>query len=99
MEAIRKKTLFWDVESPDPEKDSDFIIGRILNFGDKEDFMWALEYYGSQKIKETILRGALPEGKSLSFWCQYFHINQSQCINRRSAAKHTAFWRRLQKAQ
>ena len=32
-------------------KGCNFIIGRILNFGDEIDFNWAKEFYGLEKNK------------------------------------------------
>lgn len=94
METLKKKTLFWDVADLNPLKDYNFIIGRILNFGDTEDFKWAMKFYGLEKVKQSLLESRQLEKKSLYFWCQYFNIDKSQCISKLSANKHSAFWQR-----
>jgi len=94
VETINKKTLFWDVESLDSKKDSDFIIGRILNFGDIDDFKWAIKRYGWSEIKKNILKNKQIDRKSFSFWLQYFNINKSLCLRKRLMAKQSAFWKK-----
>lgn len=94
MKVLEKKSLFWDVDSLDPTKDGDFIITRILNFGDTDDFTWALDFYGKKKITEVLRRGARLNKRSLSFWCRFFDIDPSTCTNRRSANQPSAFSQR-----
>lgn len=90
METIKKKTLFWDVEAPDAERDEKFIIGRILSFGDIADFRWAKKYYGLAKIKKSVLTNKAMDLKSSSFWRQYFNIDKS-CLPRQSTTRQSAF--------
>ncbi|MEK7161953.1 MAG: hypothetical protein AAB729_04680 [Patescibacteria group bacterium] len=94
METLQKKTLFWDVGNLDPQKDCNFIIGRILNFGDEIDFNWAKEFYGLEKIKQTLKESRQLDKKSLYFWCQYFNIDKSECTNKLLTNKHSAFSQR-----
>lgn len=94
MEPLKKKSMFWDVDVLDAEKNEKFIIGRILDFGDADDFQWAMRAYGAEKIKKGILESRTLNGKSLSFWCQYFAIDPLQCINKLSRKTQNAFWRR-----
>jgi hypothetical protein len=71
---IKKKYLFWDVSKPDPYKNTEFIIQRILQFGDIDDLKWALNFYGEEKIKEIFLKIKKKlDKKSLNFWKLYFN--------------------------
>jgi hypothetical protein len=47
MVSIRKKTLFWDVDIDQlsPERDWFFIIERILEHGDIDDFEWMRNFF------------------------------------------------------
>ena len=45
METLKKKSLFWDVDAIDIEKNEKFIMGRILDFGDADDFKCSLSLY------------------------------------------------------
>lgn len=80
METLRKKTLFWDVslDDIDPEKNKEFIIERVLNKGDLEDFRWITEKYNKSDISNVIKnKGYRLDRKSMNFWCMYFNINSS----------------------
>jgi hypothetical protein len=73
METLQKKSLFWDVEFLDPQKYGKFIVERILTFGDQEDFRWALNFYGKDRIKQYFSESKNLDKKSSSFWRQYFN--------------------------
>ena len=91
MRLANNQSLFWDVEIIDPDKNARFVIERILSFGEEKDFKWAVNFYRKEKIKEVILKCKVLDQKSLSFWCQYFNINLSQCIQKQSINKQSAF--------
>ncbi len=55
MEIIKSKSLFWDTEEIDLEENADFIIERVLNFGEEKDLFWILDVYGEKKIKNIVL--------------------------------------------
>lgn len=67
MKTLRKTSLFWDVKNLDPRRHARFIIERILAFGDKDDFDWAVDFYGKEKIKKCFLKNKILDKKSLSF--------------------------------
>jgi len=48
METLEKQELFWDVNLSQIDKNANkqFILKRILQFGDLEDLHWALMIYG-----------------------------------------------------
>ncbi len=94
METLTKKQLFWDVESVDAQKNGKFVIERILNFGDEDDFRWALKFYGKDKIAETVLTSRNLNKKSLAFWCGYFNLDEKQCLKNQLIEKQSLFSRR-----
>lgn len=79
MEILKKASLFWDVKEVNPEKNKKFVIERILQYGDEADFSWALNYYGRDEIVENMLKSRALDRKSLSFWCQFFNLDQEKC--------------------
>lgn len=93
METLQKPSLFWDVRSVDPQKNERFVIGRILSYGDEKDFSWAMNFYGKNKISESIMKIRDLDRKSQSFWLQFFNL-KTRCIPKRSAQKPNAFWKR-----
>ncbi|MDO8474132.1 MAG: hypothetical protein Q7S62_01085 [bacterium] len=94
METLKKKSMFWDVDAIDTKKNEQFIIGRILDFGDADDLEWAMSIYGPEKVKKGVLESKTLSRKSLSFWCQYFYLDPSQCISKLLGKTQSAFWKR-----
>lgn len=80
METLKKRSLFWDVAEINPQKNSRFVIGRILAFGDQDDFKWAEKFYGEEKIKQEVLNSRSLDRKSLSFWRQFFNLREEDVL-------------------
>lgn len=96
METLQKTALFWDIDrgNIDLERNKRFIIERILARGDVDDFLFAEKTYGSDAIRETLLKAKTLDRKSLSFWCFYFNIDKQRCIGKPSLLKRAAFWKK-----
>ena len=96
MKTLNKQNLFWDVRLKDfdPEKNKKFIIERILLRGDLDDFKWAIDFYGKKDIKEIFLKSKKLDFKSQNFWCFYFNLDKSKCIQKQSIKKQSVFWKR-----
>jgi len=78
MESVfRKNYLFWDVVGINPQENRQFIIERILLYGDKDDFLWANDFYGEEKLKQAFLHSRTLDKKSMSFWRQYFRVEKT----------------------
>jgi len=97
METLKKAHLFWDVDRKkiDPEKHRQFIVERILDRGDLDDFKWSEKYYGKKTMKEIFLKSAKKfNAKTRNFWCLLFNLEKSQCTARQLTQKQSPFWRR-----
>ena len=94
METLKKNQLFWDVGKINPKKYPKFVIERILEYGDEQDFKWAKDFYGSKKIREVIYKSRNMDKKSFNFWCQFFNLNKEKCILNQSARWRELFWKR-----
>lgn len=94
METLQKRSLFWDMARVDPRKNEELVIERILAYGDKDDFKWANNFYGKEKIKSRLLESRSLDKKSLSFWCQFFNVDKTKCTPKLSASRQSAFWKR-----
>lgn len=75
MKPTCKKSLFWDVdsESLSLEKDWQFIIERIFEFGDIDDLVWMKQTFPKEKIEETVRKSRIlsPRTRSYSKACGY----------------------------
>ena len=83
MNLYLRPTLFWDtdVNSIDLEKQKSAIIQRIFTRGNLEEFYKALEYYGKETCKDTLLNTRWLDVKTLSFCSVIFDtpIKQFRC--------------------
>ncbi len=92
------KTLFWDINLKDLDykKNANFIIGRVLSFGDEKDYQFLKEIYGLRKIKDVAVKLDYPNKRTINFWSLIFNIpfNSFLCIKKLSTLKPNAFWKR-----
>ena len=66
--------LFWDVDAKtiDPKKHAQYIIERILDFGDLEEMRWIAHYYPRKLIIETMRESRVVDDKSKMLWSLVF---------------------------
>jgi len=67
-------TLFWDAENIDTGRHADYVIARVLDFGDEKDLKKLREIYSDDELINVIRtrRGLLPITKR--FWSVYFNM-------------------------
>jgi hypothetical protein len=46
----------YDIAALYPQKDSDTIIGRVLHYGNREEFRWLFDVYSNERIKVWVKR-------------------------------------------
>jgi hypothetical protein len=65
-----RKTLFWDVDFKkiDYQKETDFIVGRVLDFGNLKEWVAVKTFYGLPKIKKIAQKHIFSDPKSANFW-------------------------------
>jgi hypothetical protein len=92
------KTLFWDInlKSLHYQKNADFIIERVLSFGNEKDYRLLCQIYSQEKIKRAAVKLNYPDKKTVNFWSIIFHIplNSFLCIKKLSTLRPNAFWQR-----
>ena len=66
--------LFWDVDvgTIDPQKNAQYIIERILDFGNDRDVRWMAYYYPRATIKRIVQKSRVIHGKSKNLWSLVF---------------------------
>ena len=79
-------TLFWDAESVDIEQHADYIIARVLDFGDENDLKKLRKIYTNEKLIGVVKerRGLL--SMTRRFWSIYFNITLPELKNDRGRA-------------
>ena len=75
LKTLQKQYLFWDIDikTIDPIKHKSFIIERILERGDLDDFKWIIDFYGKKLVKKIFLEKQTNlNKKSQNFLVNYF---------------------------
>lgn len=74
------KKYFWDVDfkQVDWKSNPEFVIARLLEYGDVKSIQWLLRTFNAEEIKKVIFihRGFSP--KSANFWKLFFNINEDK---------------------
>jgi len=65
-----RRSLFWDVDPKtiDPETHAEYIIERILDFGDEKEVRWMARYYSHGLIKKVVKESRVLHDKSRNLW-------------------------------
>lgn len=65
-----RPSLFWDIDPIiiDPQKDSIYIIERILDFGNDEEVRWMWNYYDHDLIRKVLQTSRVLQPQTRSLW-------------------------------
>jgi len=65
-----RRSLFWDVDPKtiDPEKHAEYIIERVLDFGELEEVRWLAHRYPKRLIRKTLKESRVIHDKSRNLW-------------------------------
>jgi hypothetical protein len=92
MNIGKSNYLFWDINCKklDILKDADFIIKRVLGFGDEEDYFFIRKKYDLGQIKRVAKTMSYPNQKSSNFWSKILNIplNSMRCQKKLSTKMH-----------
>lgn len=93
---VKNSAVFWDVDVKkiDFDKQSDFVIARILEHGHLGDVKWLLRKYTPGKIKKAICQARDLSEKTANFWAMYFKIPRDKilCLRKSYLQKRKKFW-------
>lgn len=64
-----RQTLFWDTnpKNIDTKKNAQYIIERVLDFGNDKEVRWLYNYYDKSLLQKVVTksRSLMPETKNL----------------------------------
>ncbi|MEK9130496.1 MAG: hypothetical protein AAB429_00055 [Patescibacteria group bacterium] len=65
-----RQTLFWDVnpKNIDPQKNAQYIIERIADFGNDKEARWALDYYDKKLLRNVIKKSRCVRPDTKALW-------------------------------
>jgi len=74
---------FWEVkpEKVDLEKRDDYIMGRVLEYGNLEAVRKLRRYYGDERLKEFLLSTSsrVLSNKTMRFWQVVLKLRRDEC--------------------
>ena len=65
-----RQSLFWDVnpKNIDPKKNAQYIIERILDFGDDKEAKWLWNFYDKKILKKVVLKSRCLRPRTKTLW-------------------------------
>jgi len=65
-----RQSLFWDVnpKNIDPEKNAQYVIERILDFGNDLEVKWMWDYYDKKLIKKITDKSRCLRPRTKNAW-------------------------------
>jgi len=99
VELIPKflKKYFWDVDFSklDKKNYSQFIIERILEYGDERAIKWMRENFKLNQIKNVLQQSKNLSRKSANFWRFIFSLNKNKilCLRKSFQEKQKLIWK------
>jgi len=92
----RYRKYFWDiaVENLDLQEKSDYIITRLLEFGNIEVLRWLKKTYSDKLINDVVKKSKVLSAKSANFYGYYFNIPVKEilCLQEGFQNKHKKIW-------
>ncbi len=93
-----RASLLWDTNprTLDYEKSADFVIGRVLDFGNLKEWKLARDFYGLRQIKKTALKHVFADARGANFWSMALDIplKNLRCTRNLSLKTPAAFFNR-----
>ncbi|QQS60960.1 MAG: hypothetical protein IPN70_03660 [Candidatus Moraniibacteriota bacterium] len=96
MNPLKKTSLFWDVNCQELDENihGEFIVSRILSFGNEEDVSWMMKTYTKKQLEEIFQKyEKVLDEKSRNYWFIFFTVH-GLCIPKLSITKQSAFSKR-----
>lgn len=91
------KRYFWDTDFLKLRKKnhSQFIIERILEYGDEKAVKWLKNNFDIKEIKRTLYNSRNISFKSANFWQLVFNINRNKilCLKKSFQEKLKPVWK------
>jgi hypothetical protein len=88
---------FWDVDAArlNVQRYRQFVIERILEFGDMPAIRWVRQTFGDEAIKNVVCRSRRLSRRTANFWRLILDIPKEQvaCLSKRSTKKQERFWK------
>ncbi len=86
MISPKLKKYFWDIDVDrlDFKKEPEYVIIRLLEYGDVWAIRWLLRTFDKELVKKTILKHRGLSPRSINFWSLLFNLDKEKilCLNK-----------------
>ncbi len=90
------KKYFWDVqfEKIDLKKDREYILRRILDYGDEKAVSWMYANFEKSEIRNALSSFRGYSQKSANYWALILDVPKEKvpCLRKRSSGLQKTFW-------
>ena len=90
------KQYFWEVDTKklDPKKHPEYVIARILEYGNQEAAGWVIKNFDKKLIKKVISKSRELSPRSANFWGEIYQINKKEilCLKKSFQKKQKTHW-------
>ena len=90
------KKYFWDVsfEKIDIEKNKEYVLKRILNYGDEKAVRWMYDNFEKSEIKNTLSNFRGYSQKSANYWALILDVPREEvlCLKNALSKGQRTFW-------
>lgn len=65
-----RQTLFWDVnpDKIDTKKNAQYIIERVLDFGNDKEVQWLWKFYNKDILKKVVAKSRCLRPRTKTLW-------------------------------
>ncbi len=92
------KKYFWDVDVKrlDWKNNPEFVIARLLEYGDIKATRWLFGTFDIEEIKNVIIKRRGFSPRSANFWRVFFNINENKiaCLKKPYQKMQKTHWLR-----
>lgn len=87
---------FWDInpERIDTKKYPQYVLERLLQFGDISAVKWGLSRFGKDKVIDVVKTSRQINRKTANFFIKIYNLDPKEvvCFNREYQNKHRVVW-------
>lgn len=76
------RSRFWDVDFAtfDPAAHPDYVVERVLEFGDRAEAQWLREHFSDEVITTVLRSSRRLSARSANFWALVFNVPRHEVM-------------------
>ena len=90
------KKYFWDadVNKLDMPRQADYVIARLLQYGDIRSMRWLFRHTDKEDVRRAIINRRGIPARSLCFWTLFFNIpkHKVKCLSKSYQNRQKTIW-------